>query len=167
MFYCSPCPTAAPPALPLLPLPYRCSGIPEYACCVNKRRQNVGLQTWIWRHKPCMPSNNDHHTPLLNTRIWKGGIQSSNRPGRHQNSARHWLLDWNPNSFRAPDINVAVRHLSHRHFQIAILKKNAVLSIFCDELKNSRGKKTLHDWNFEKNINLCENLFFHCQFPSI
>jgi len=30
--------------------PYRCSGVPEYACCANKLRQNVGLQTWIWRH---------------------------------------------------------------------------------------------------------------------
>ena len=30
-------------------LPYRCSGVPEYACCVNKRRQNVGLQMLIWR----------------------------------------------------------------------------------------------------------------------
>jgi len=34
-FYCSPC---------------RCSGVPEYACCVNKLRQNIGLQTWKWRH---------------------------------------------------------------------------------------------------------------------
>jgi len=23
----------------------RCSGVPEYACCVNKLRQNVGLET--------------------------------------------------------------------------------------------------------------------------
>ena len=23
---------------------------PEYPCCVNKIRQNVGLQTWIWRY---------------------------------------------------------------------------------------------------------------------
>ena len=34
-FYCSPC---------------RFSGAPEYACCVNKLRQNVGLQTSKWRH---------------------------------------------------------------------------------------------------------------------
>jgi len=26
-------------------LPYRCCGVPEYAYCVNKLRQNVGLQT--------------------------------------------------------------------------------------------------------------------------
>jgi len=29
----------------LLPLSYRCFGVREYACCVNKLRQNVGLQT--------------------------------------------------------------------------------------------------------------------------
>jgi len=29
---------------------HRCSGVPEYACCVNKLRQNVGLRTWIWYH---------------------------------------------------------------------------------------------------------------------
>ena len=33
----------APPALPLLQRP-------EYVCCVNKLRQNIDLQTWIWRH---------------------------------------------------------------------------------------------------------------------
>jgi len=32
------------------PLPYRCSVVPEYASCVNKLRQNIGLQTWIRRH---------------------------------------------------------------------------------------------------------------------
>jgi len=26
-------------------LPYRCSGVPEHACGVNKLRQNVSLQT--------------------------------------------------------------------------------------------------------------------------
>jgi len=44
----------------------------------------------LWRHKQRISSNNDHHSPLFNTRIWKGGIQSSNRPGHHQTSARHW-----------------------------------------------------------------------------
>jgi len=39
-----------PSTVLLLPLPYRCSGVPEYACFVNKLRQIVGLQTWIWRH---------------------------------------------------------------------------------------------------------------------
>ena len=39
-----------PSTVLLLPLAYRCSGSPGYACCVNKLRQNVGLQTWIWRH---------------------------------------------------------------------------------------------------------------------
>jgi len=29
-FYCTPC---------------HCPGVPEYKCCVNKLRQNVGLQT--------------------------------------------------------------------------------------------------------------------------
>jgi len=28
---------------------------------------------------------------MLNTKTWKGGIQSSSRPGHHQTSARHWL----------------------------------------------------------------------------
>jgi len=39
-----------PSAFLLLPLPYRFSGVPEYVCCVDKLRQNIGLQTWIWRH---------------------------------------------------------------------------------------------------------------------
>jgi len=39
-----------PSTVLLLPLPYRCFGVPEYASCVNKLRQNVGLQTWRWRH---------------------------------------------------------------------------------------------------------------------
>jgi len=43
---------------------------------VCKRSYDVTL----WRHKQCLFSNTDHHTPLLN-RIWKGGIQSSSRPG--------------------------------------------------------------------------------------
>ena len=42
-----------PSAFLLLSLPYRCSGVPEYACCVNKLRQNVGLQTWLWCHIVC------------------------------------------------------------------------------------------------------------------
>jgi len=29
----------------LLPLPYCCSGVPEYACYVNKLCQNVDIQT--------------------------------------------------------------------------------------------------------------------------
>ena len=35
--------------------------------CVNKRRQNVGFESLIWRrsHKQLTPSNNDHHTPLI------------------------------------------------------------------------------------------------------
>jgi len=32
-------------ALLLFTLPYRCSGVPEHVCCVNKLCQNVGLQT--------------------------------------------------------------------------------------------------------------------------
>jgi len=34
-----------PSTVLLLPLAYRCSGVPEHACCVGKLRQNVGLQT--------------------------------------------------------------------------------------------------------------------------
>jgi len=45
----------------LLTLPYRCSCVPEYACCVNELRHKVGLQTWIWvilrRHMQRISSN--------------------------------------------------------------------------------------------------------------
>jgi len=39
-----------------------------------------GYDVILWRHKWHTSSNNDHHTPLLNTRIWWGGIQSSKPP---------------------------------------------------------------------------------------
>jgi len=39
----------------LLPLPYRCSGVPEYASYVNKLHQNVGCEreydVLLWHHK--------------------------------------------------------------------------------------------------------------------
>ena len=54
---------------------------------VCKREYDVIL----WRHKQRVSSNNDHHMPLLHTRTWQGGIQSSSHPGHHQTSARHWL----------------------------------------------------------------------------
>jgi len=42
--------------------------------CVNKLRQNLGCKpeydVILWRHKHRISSNNDHHTPLLNTRLW-------------------------------------------------------------------------------------------------
>ena len=38
--------------------------VDEYAYYVNKLRQNVGLETWIWRHKHRTPNTNDHHMPL-------------------------------------------------------------------------------------------------------
>jgi len=56
-------------------LPYRCPGVPEYAVVLStnfaktlvcKREYDVIL----WRHKQRITSNNDHHTPLLNNRIW-------------------------------------------------------------------------------------------------
>ena len=40
----------------------------------------------LWRHKQRVYSNNNHYTPLFNTRFWLGGIQSSSRPGHHQTS---------------------------------------------------------------------------------
>ena len=84
-----------PQTVLLLPLPYRCSSVAKYACCVNKLRQNVGGKiendVILWCHKQSVFSNKDHHTPLLYTRIWSGGIQSSSRPEHHQTSARHWL----------------------------------------------------------------------------
>jgi len=39
----------------------------EYAYYVNKRRQNVGLETYnvnLWRHKQRTPNTNDQHMPL-------------------------------------------------------------------------------------------------------
>jgi len=59
----------------LLPLSYRCSGVPKYACCcVNKLHLNGVCKreydVILWRHKQHISSNNRHHTPLLNTSIW-------------------------------------------------------------------------------------------------
>jgi len=48
---------------------------------VCKRENDVIL----WRQKECIFSTNDHHSPLFNTRIWKGGIQSSG-----DNVPDHW-----------------------------------------------------------------------------
>ena len=36
----------------------------------------------------------DHQTPLFNTRIWWGAIQSSSHPGHHQTSAHLSLQRW-------------------------------------------------------------------------
>jgi len=47
--------------------------VEEYAYYVNKFRQNVGLETWLWRdvklwrHKQWTPNTNAHHTPLNET----------------------------------------------------------------------------------------------------
>ena len=41
----------------------------KYAYYVNKRRQNVSLETWIWRHKQRTPNTNEHHMPLNETPI--------------------------------------------------------------------------------------------------
>jgi len=77
-------------------LPYHCSSVPEYACCVNKLRQNVGLQTWIWRH--IVTSQNSIYPVTMTTirhcsipEFRRGGIQLSSRPGHHQTSARQWV----------------------------------------------------------------------------
>ena len=49
--------------------------IEEYAYYVNKFRQNVGLETWIWRQivtsKTAHTNTNDHHMPLMETTPWK------------------------------------------------------------------------------------------------
>jgi len=42
-----------------------------------KRKYNVKL----WRHKHCLSSNNDQHTPLLNTTIWYGAYNQRVAPG--------------------------------------------------------------------------------------
>jgi len=65
----------------LPPLPYRCSSVPEYACCVNKLRQNIGLQTWIWRHKQRISSNNDHHRPTPVLEFGGGTSNQAVAPG--------------------------------------------------------------------------------------
>ena len=72
LFYCSPCPTAAPACLNM-----HVASTNFTKTLVCKREFDVIL----WRHKQFISSTNDHHTPLLNTRIWKGGIQWSSRPG--------------------------------------------------------------------------------------
>jgi len=50
----------------------------------------------LWRHKQRISSNNYHHTRLLNTGIWQGGIQSISRPAQHQTSARHFVHAYQP-----------------------------------------------------------------------
>jgi len=35
----------------------------------------------VWRHKQRIFSNNDHHSPLFNTRIWKGASNQAVAPG--------------------------------------------------------------------------------------
>ena len=106
LFYCTPCPAAAPPALLLLPCPIAAPLLYHWSPCPTAappaaapRSLNVQVVTTIfaktlvckceydvilWRHKQRISSNNDHHTQLLNTRIWWGGIQPSSRPGHHQ-----------------------------------------------------------------------------------
>ena len=81
LFHCSPCFTAAPESLNMRVVSTNFAKI-----LICKREYDVIL----WRQKQCISNNNDHYTPLLNTRIWEGGIQSSSRPGHHQTSARHW-----------------------------------------------------------------------------
>ena len=75
-FYCSLCHTAAPASLNMHVVS---TNFAKTLVC--KREYDVIL----WRHKQCISSNNGHHrpTPLLNTRIWQGGIQPSSRPGHH------------------------------------------------------------------------------------
>jgi len=41
--------------------------VEKYASYVNKLHQNVGLETWLWRHKQRTPNTNDHHMPLNET----------------------------------------------------------------------------------------------------
>jgi len=77
----------------LLPLPYRCSSaLNMYVVSTNFAKTLICKREYdviLWRHKQRISNNNDHKTPLFNTRIWKAGIQSSGRPGLHQISARH------------------------------------------------------------------------------
>ena len=63
LFYCSPCPTAAPASLNMHVVS---TNFAKTLIC--KREYDVIL----WRHKQRISNNNDHYTPLLNTRIWKG-----------------------------------------------------------------------------------------------
>ena len=44
---------------------------------VCKREYDVIL----WRHHQRISSNNDHHTPLFNTRIWRGAYNQAVTPG--------------------------------------------------------------------------------------
>jgi len=63
LFYCSPCPTAAPASLNMQVVS---TNFAKTLVC--KCQYDVIL----WHHKHRLSSNNDHHgpTPLLNTRIW-------------------------------------------------------------------------------------------------
>ena len=71
----------------LLTLPYRCSCVPEYACCVNELRHKVGLQTWIWvilrRHMQRISSNK---TTISRCFIleFRRGHPIKQLPGHHQ-----------------------------------------------------------------------------------
>ena len=51
----------------------RCSGVPKYACCVINFAKTLVANlnmTSLWHHKQRISSDNVHHMPLLNTRIW-------------------------------------------------------------------------------------------------
>jgi len=43
--------------------------VEEHASCVNKLGQNIGLETWIWRHKERTPNTNNYHMPEWNCPI--------------------------------------------------------------------------------------------------
>ena len=86
LFYCSPCPTAAPASVNMHVVS---TNFAKTMIC--KREYDVILRL----HKRRISNNNDHYTPLLNTRIWKGSIQSSSRPRHLQTSARHWSPEHN------------------------------------------------------------------------
>jgi len=55
----------------------------------GKRRFGNDVILRLKKQRMRISSNNDHHTPLLNIRVWQGGTQSSSRRGHHQTSTRH------------------------------------------------------------------------------
>ena len=86
------------------PLPYRySSALNMHVVSTNFAKTLICKREYdviLWRHKQRISNNSDHYTPLLNTRIWKEGIQSSSRPGHHQTSARHCAWPRPGSSFR-------------------------------------------------------------------
>jgi len=63
--------------------------VEEYAYYVNKLRQNVGLETWIWRQ-----------------------IVTKSAPQIHMTTIRHWMKPSHENFLRTPLLTIKKNHLA-------------------------------------------------------